>query len=68
MKITAGRLAQIAEKSPGYSVALVGDGEITNIRYRLRDNGRRNRSIVEMDNAKLGLMAFDSGVVLEIED
>ncbi len=68
MKITAFRLAELAEKSPGYHVTLKGGCELTRIQFRRKGaKGRRDRFVVE------GLLdgkpaVWNSDTVLDIED
>jgi hypothetical protein len=51
IQATWGTLAEISEQSPGYSVQVLGrDGSlftITELHYRVRPSGRRNRAYVQ---------------------
>lgn len=66
MKIQAAKLAEIGEKSPGYSVLTDGGIELTDIQFERR-NGRRYRAIVLMTyNGRVG--RFDADSIVDILD
>jgi hypothetical protein len=64
MKISMRQLAEIAEKSPGYSVTMKQHGPLTNIRFaRHEKTCRRDRFIVIADQG-----IWNSDAIIEIED
>lgn len=70
IQITFRKLAEIAEKSPGYSVVALGDDEkstyeFTNIRFRQRLSGRRDLAVVLVTyNGREGVFDSDSSVYI----
>jgi hypothetical protein len=52
IETTYRQLAETALRSPGYSVVAADfgwEGQLTNIRYAARENGRRDKSVVLAD-------------------
>jgi hypothetical protein len=66
MTFTAGRLAELGERTPGFCV-LTASGKLTNWCYRRSPSGRRNRSYVQATYPDGRVANLDADLLVHVE-